>query len=251
MKIGGFAFTPRRIYTDEGHVNVLHRVRHGPTLVLVPGSFQDALQWDGVVRRLREDVDLVIVELRGHGDSRPPPRNGSIEQFAEDVLVAADSLRIERFHVGGHSIGGMVALEAARRREAKLEGVLLAEGWTHHQVLDDAFDGVVGDTLSGGQQVRLEQGRRRATAGWSLEAKEAFAAIWRQWDGYDFLSRTELPILEVYGDRGRPQPARSALRIPDRPNIELQWMEGASHALPLERPTELAEAFTEFIGRTT
>jgi len=250
MKIGGCIFTARELFTDEGHLNVLRRARPGPTAVLVPGSFQSAAQWDGVVARLGEDLDLVIVELRGHGESWPPPRNGSIEQFAGDVLVAVDTLGIERFHVGGHSIGGMVALEVARQREAEVKGVLLVEGWTNHQAADDAFDGTMTNTLSGAQQVRLEESRRRATSRWSLDARQAFATIWRAWDGHDFLCRTDLPILEIYGDRGRPQPPQTALHIPERPNIELRWIEGASHALPFERPAEVARAFMEFIART-
>ena len=250
MKIGGSIFAARELFTDEGHVNVLRRARRGPAVVLVPGSFQDAAQWDGVVARLSEDLDLVIVELRGHGESWPPPRNGSIEQFAGDVLVAIDALSIDRFHVGGHSIGGMVALEVAREREAKVKGVLLVEGWTNHRAADDAFDGVMGNTLSAAQQVRLEESRQRATSRWSLDARKAFSAIWRAWDGYDFLCRTDLPVLEIYGDRGRPQPDHSALHIPERPNIELRWIEGASHALPFERPADVARAFMEFIART-
>jgi pimeloyl-ACP methyl ester carboxylesterase len=39
------------------------------------------------------------------------------------------------------------------------------------------------------------------------------------------------------------------MQIPDRPNIELQWIAGASHFLPLERPAEVAAALNGFIRR--
>jgi len=37
------------------------------------------------------------------------------------------------------------------------------------------------------------------------------------------------------------------MQIPDRPNIELHWVAGASHFLPFERPGEVAEAVNAFI----
>ena len=39
------------------------------------------------------------------------------------------------------------------------------------------------------------------------------------------------------------------MKIPDRPNIELRWIAGASHFLPLERPAEVAAVVNEFIKR--
>ena len=56
-----------------------------------------------------------------------------------------------------------------------------------------------------------------------------------------------IPVLEVWGDRNRPRPSRRQRRIPERPNIQLQWMAGASHSLPLERPQEVAEAINRFV----
>jgi pimeloyl-ACP methyl ester carboxylesterase len=56
-------------------------------------------------------------------------------------------------------------------------------------------------------------------------------------------------VLELWGDRNQPHPSREVMQIPDRPKIELQWITGASHFLPLERPAEVAAAVNAFVRR--
>ena len=239
----------RDVVLDGARLSYLHRNAGGVVLVLIPGSFSDSEQWIDVVPELDAGLSLILVELRGHGGSWPPPKNGSIEQFAEDVLTIVDDAGVGPFYVGGHSIGGMVALEVGRICPARVKGVLSVEGWTDHRVPGDAFDGDICGTLSPEQNAWRLASRERVTAQWTDEQQQSFGRIWRRWDGYDFLCRTALPILEVYGDRGCGPVGRERLHIPDRANIELCWLDGASHSLPLERPRELAATLNAFIAR--
>lgn len=241
-----------RIPLDEGHLSYTVRggtVRggRGASLILIPGSFNDSRQWAEVVPALDPSLNLVLVELRGHGQSWPPAADGSIEQFAQDVLRVADHEQRATFYVGGHSIGGMVALEVGNQRPGAVRGIISLEGWTHYRAAQDAFEGRMYTTLSPQQQSRRRAARLRATARWSDEQRQLFAQIWRQWDGSAFLARTRIPILEVYGDRGGPTPTAAQLGIPRRPNIDLRWIRGASHSLPLERPVEVARLINAFI----
>jgi len=242
-------FIRKQTALDEGHLSYVVRPGRGPTLILIPGSFSDCRQWDEVVRLLGDGPALVIVELRGHGGSWPPPEDGSIEQFARDVLRVADELGLERFYVGGHSIGGMVALQVGALQPARTLGVISVEGWTHHHAAQEAFGGEMSNTLSPQQNARRAASRERVTARWSEEQVTAFAQIWKRWDGSDFLATTDLPVLEVWGDRGRERPGLDKLHIPERANIEMRWVANASHTLPLERPAEVAEAIGGFIER--
>ena len=65
--------------------------------------------------------------------------------------------------------------------------------------------------------------------------------------GPEFLQGTTLPILELYGDRGKKPASREQLYLPNRQNITLRWIENASHKLPLEEPDMVAAAIMEFI----
>ena len=62
---------------------------------------------------------------------------------------------------GGHSIGGMIAIELAGQRPLELDGVISIEGWTHHEVLSQAFSGQVDATLSKELERQRLQARRQ------------------------------------------------------------------------------------------
>ena len=219
----------------------------GAALVLVPGSFYDRTQWDAVIAGLSPKLDLLIVELAGHGRSRPPLEDGSLELLTRDVLRVVDHVGLERYYIGGHSIGGMIAIEACAQRSDGIIGVVSIEGWTNNRVPADAFAGEMQNTLTPEQLAWRAATIARVTGRWSRAQFDAFATIWTRWDGYDILCRTDRPVLEVWGDRGRAAPSREAMAIPDRPNIELKWIHGASHELPMERPAEVSGAIMGFI----
>ena len=249
MRIGNRDFTPGRLDSDEGDLVYLHSRGSGPSLLLIPGSFGDSLVFDPVVPYLPGDFNLVIGEIRGHGGSWPPPARGSIEQFASDAVAIADAAGLDVFYVGGHSIGGMISLEVGRRCPERVRGVIAIEGWTSSGAAQ-AFKGVIVNTLSEEQMAKRQETRERVTKDWTEEQVREFARIWRRWDGYDFLATTEIPVLEIWGDRAQPRPPLEKLLIPERENIEVVWMEGASHSLLLERPREVAAAISAFIRRT-
>lgn len=246
-------FRRQFVKVDDATISYVLREAAGPTLVLIPGSFESAESWLNVVKNLDPELRTVIVELRGHGRSWPPPseKTGTIVQFAKDVFAVADQAGLDSFYVGGHSIGGMVAIECAGRQPDKLRGVLAIEGWTRAPVAGRAFKGKTTDsTLSDAQKKRRFELRRPTTSRWTNDQLSAFAQIWEKWDGTDILEQTALPVLEVWGDRGDAErPSRKALRIPDRANIDLVWVAGASHFLPLERPEETATAANKFIRK--
>ncbi len=249
--ISGFGseFVRGSVDVPGATVSYLARGRQGAPLVLIPGSFNDSRALKAIVDGLEVERRVVLIELRGHGESWPPPIDGSIEQFAEDALAIADHLSLTDLFIGGHSIGGMVALELARVHSQLVSGVISIEGWTNHHAQHDAFQGDTMSTLSAEQLAEREQLRQAVLHCWTDEQKTDFTAIWRTWDGYSFLQQTDIPILEIYGDRGRELPGLDQLHIPLRGNIEVRWIAGASHSLPLEQPGEVAELITGFMAR--
>lgn len=247
MHLGKRNFRRGNIETDEGHVSYVVSRGPGPDLLLMPGSFADCRAFDEVVGFLPSELRIVIAELRGHGGSWPPPANGSIEQFATDVMRVADAAGLDSFYAGGHSIGGMVSLEMGRGWPTRIKGIIAVEGWTRSAAAQ-AFQGAMVNTLTDDQIRRRTSIRERVTRRWTQQHVEEFARIWKRWDGREFLRTTRIPILEVWGDRGCPRPSLDRLYIPRRKNIQIRWVSGASHSLLLERPDEVAMAITAFIS---
>ena len=221
--------------------------RDGP-LVLIPGSFDDRRVFAPLIERLGNGIAVCVIELPGHGRSWPPAADGSIERFAEQMVAVLERLYERPVCVGGHSIGGMVAIQVAACAPERVAGVVSLEGWTNHRAARAAFAGDMTGTLSARQEAERQARRARVTERWSPDQVSRFSRIWRRWDGGPILAATRLPVLELYGDRGRAAPTREALGIPARGNIDLQVIEGVSHYVHVERPDTVAQACRRFLA---
>jgi 3-oxoadipate enol-lactonase len=239
------------VLSDGKQMNCHQRPGNGPTLVLVPGTWGDIGRFVPLIAELPNDLPIVVIELCWQGGHTPPKLDLSIEQLADDVLWVIDTLKLKSFFVGGHSIGGMIAVEISGLELPGLKGVIAMEGWTDHTVVQTAFGGEVVGNLTPAQKARRQEGRARGRGHLSEEQLYAIARIWRRWNGFECLVRSQVPILHVWGDRGKPRPNRQALQIPDRANIEIAWIDGASHLLVMEAPKTLAKALLAFIQRNS
>jgi len=70
----------------------------------------DLRMWDPQVALLGRDLRIVRYDSRGHGASDVPDGPYTIEQLGLDLLALLDTLQIERAHICGLSLGGIVAL---------------------------------------------------------------------------------------------------------------------------------------------
>jgi pimeloyl-ACP methyl ester carboxylesterase len=103
----------------------------GPPLLLVPGMTSRDV-WDPVAGRLAEERRLIRVDYPGFGGSpqTDPPTPAAAAQAVIELL---DRLGLERVAIAGHSLGGWVALEVAKRGRAQAVLALAPAGlWRHH-----------------------------------------------------------------------------------------------------------------------
>ena len=230
-----------------GNLSLLHRPGEGLPLVLIPGTFGNASSWAETVSYLPADMPLILAEHRGAGESWPPDVNTSIQVLAQEILWLLSKVDVEHFYVGGHSLGGMISLEMGRVAPERVKAIISVECWTFHLAEKRAFAGLKTITLTPELLQKRKERRARLEEKWGKERMNAFAKVWRKWDGREFLASTNLPILEIYGDRGREKPSLDALYIPERPNISVIWVADASHPIPAEKPIELAHIIQKYL----
>lgn len=131
-------FATRRL--AAGEVNLFARIGgSGPPVVLVHGYPQTHVEWRHVAPRLAERRTVVVLDLRGYGESdAPPSRDGALyakRVMAADVVAAMAGLGFDRFAYVGHDRGARVgyrlALDDPGRltRLAVLDIVPTAEMW--------------------------------------------------------------------------------------------------------------------------
>jgi len=99
----------------------------GPPLVLLHGGYTSSELWRlrGWVESLREERRLILIDLRGHGQSDKPhdPAAYRISLLASDVLAVLDDLGIASAAVCGFSLGAVAALRLAASQPDRVDAV--------------------------------------------------------------------------------------------------------------------------------
>jgi pimeloyl-ACP methyl ester carboxylesterase len=100
----------------------------GETLVLLHGSNASLHTWEPWVARLGDELRIVTIDLPGHGLTGPVPGDDySQEGMVRFVDEATTALGIERFSLGGNSMGGGVAARFAIEHPERVERLILVD----------------------------------------------------------------------------------------------------------------------------
>ena len=118
-------------YTDSGGL--------GHPLLFLHGTGCDSSDWKSVIAQLPHHQRHITLDFRGHGQSRVPTEPFTLANLADDVLHLLNAIGIQEAILVGHSLGGMVAMEVAKRSSCII-GLVLFEGWTSLSSAGSAFD---------------------------------------------------------------------------------------------------------------
>ena len=102
-----------RTVSADGTSISYRTVGAGPAIVVVPGALGMAKDFDGFARELAGRFTIHIIDRRGRGESGPQGDDYSIEKECEDIQAVYNATHAT--FLFGHSFGGFVVLETARR----------------------------------------------------------------------------------------------------------------------------------------
>lgn len=96
-----------------------------PAIVFIHGWSCDSGYWDAQLDEFAARHTVITVDLAGHGESAANQRvDWSITNFGADVAAAVRDTGSQRVVLVGSSMGGPVALEAARRLPGQVVGIV-------------------------------------------------------------------------------------------------------------------------------
>jgi len=226
-------------------------------------------------------LSVLVMDGRGTGRSRSASRSWTMATCAGDVIAVLDDAGIERAHVSGASLGGMVAQEVAVRHPERVGALLLnatTGGWPRLDLFSSsalfafARSAVNARRAPPPKEVRLERALRMwFSPGFAREVRPGTPA----WDALDALldepasssaraaqllaaarhstwsrlGRIRAPTLIQHGARDAVVKPRAGLELACRiPGAQFHLWPDAGHALGLEIPDEsyaLARRFLE------
>ena len=100
-------------------------------LVLLNAIGTTTATWDGVVEPLSERLRVIRIDTRGHGAAPPAHEPCTIANLGGDVLAALDKLGMDRAHLAGVSLGGMVAMWLAAHHPERVARLALLSTSAH------------------------------------------------------------------------------------------------------------------------
>lgn len=247
----------------------------GEPLILLHGFGADKDNWVRVGRGLTGDYRIIAPDLPGFGESgRPGNGDYGVRTQAERVNAFADALSLERFHIGGNSMGGAIAGAYAGAHPDRLlslwllapAGVAAAEPSElieqiqeggdnpllpatideYHTLLDWVFvdqpfiPGPVKYVLAT-KAVERHEHYRRIFGQLRTELEGGFALE-------EIVAGIDVPVLVTWGEDDRLLHVSGArvLAEADPDDVQVERMPGVGHIPMMERPKESAAAFRAF-----
>lgn len=243
----------------------------GVPVVLLHGFPLSSAIWDPIRPSLESACRLVTPDLRGMGRSERPVGAYSMDSLAEDVLHLADALGLERFVLGGHSMGGYVTLRFAARWPERLAGLIFvgskAEAdpppgrivrqeaiaeigrYGAERYLEGFVPRLVGRT-SHQEHPELLPRLGAIVAGTPAHVLQACQqGMLERPDSTALLPQLDMPSLVVVGEEDTFVPLATAQAMAAAlPQGRLAVISGAGHTPSLERPVQTASAIFSFLA---
>lgn len=223
-------------------------------------------QWELQREALSQHFELVAVDLPGFGRNAHLPVVNRIEGLADWVLDLLGEREIKQYHLMGHSMGGMVVQEMARRDPSAVRSlVLYATGAIG--VLPGRFE-TIEESKARVENDGVLPTASRIAATWFWEnenaahfkdceriaqmaTKEAIVAgldAMQDWSGAAHLPELLQSTLVICGDRDRTYSWDQTFRLwTDIPNASLSVISGCAHAVHMEKPGLFNSALLDYL----
>jgi len=255
---------PITVKSNEGGSHaVLSPVSHGAPCeaVFVHGAGENGLLWKRMLEGLSGGSRALAVDLPGHPKGEITCR--SVGEYAEELHRFLTDSRLDRPVVGGHSMGGAIALTLALSHPDDISGLILVATGAKLGVAPEILEGLrreplrtIEDIITPWSFNSIDLGLgREARAALSVSNLSVFLNDYVACTGFDVradLVKISARTLVVCGDKDRMTPPKFAhyLAVNIR-GSELRFIKDSGHMLPLEKPEALASVVQGFLAGFT
>jgi pimeloyl-ACP methyl ester carboxylesterase len=237
-------------------------------LVFLHSWAGSARSWKYVVDALPSRLRAITVDPRGWGQSQSNVSGFDLAGLASDAKEVVKALKLDRYVLIGHSMGGKVAQLIASERPEKLSALILVapampgpmrfpperredmvRTMDSAVLIQQAIDNMLtAKRLSPDVNAQVIEDALRG----SPEAKRAWPISTSQEDIRERAGLIQVPTLVIAGELDKVDPVselQSEL-LSRIPHAEMVIIPATGHLSPLESPIEVAELITRFLEQT-
>lgn len=231
-------------------------------IVFLHGVGSDKSVWHPQLAHFGRTRRAIAFDYPGYGESDAAPEATSRDDYAGAILSAMRELKLERPHICGLSLGGVVAIAMHARAPERCASLILADTFAVHpqgraiherslagsrdlpamaearvdmllaQPADPDVRREVVETMSG---IDPEAYRIGAEAVWLADQRDRAQAI-------------DAPTLILCGDQDSITPVALSTELVDLiPNARIQVITDAGHLTNLEKPAEFNRVVDDFL----
>jgi len=252
---------------DRDGVKIYYEVHgSGPPLILTHGYSSTSAMWNGQIEALSKQHQLILWDMRGHGQSDYPadPAAYSEALTVADIAALLNEVGAARAIVGGLSLGGYMSLAFYRAHPERVSALLIIdtgpgfkkddarEVWNGRaRATAERFDREGLDVLKSASRERSTVSHRDASG-----LARAARGMLTQRDArvIEVLPEIKVPSLVVVGADDTPFLAASDYMAAKIPGARKAVIPSAGHAVNIDQPQAFIEAvmpFLDALPRTT
>lgn len=254
--------SPALRYTIHDSASASNR----PLVVLIHGWSCDSTYWEAQLPALRSRYRVVTLDLAGHGGSGADRNDWSMRAFGEDVRRVVEAVDANSpVLLVGHSMGGPVAVEAARQLGQRVRAVIgvdtfstvglprppAAETAARIAFFERDFAGTTRMFVTrtffrpDADPALRERIAADMAAG---DPRVGIAAVQglNDWDGVPAMAELPVPIIAINADLGPTDVERIRRSVP---RFELVVMPRSGHFLMMEDPARFNPLLLEQLER--
>jgi len=250
-----------------GDLNMYYEiVGSGAPVLLIHGLGSSTRDWEYQIEALGKEHQVIMLDIRGHGQTTKAKGKYSIELFARDIENFLDQMKIGPLHIIGLSMGGMIAFQLALDIPSRIKSITIVNsgpGFTgNHPKLKLKFHfRLLLLRLFGLRAAAKRVAKGLFPNGSNNKLSEIFIERFCQndkrcylkttsalieWDVNSQIQNITCPTLIIAADTDYTSVESKQEYTDKMPNANLVVVENSHHALPVENPKAFNEIVLDF-----
>jgi len=238
----------------------------GFPLVLVHGFLGSSKMWKPQIDFFKDHFRIITPDLPGFGKSNKAKSHNNIQSIANLLINCLEEKKIHKFHLLGHSMGGMIVQEMAKKIGDKISKLVCYSTGPRGE-MPGRFE-TVDESRENLQKSGLETMARNIAKTWfikgekakyfdvcietgkqtSMEAVDNSLVAFKNWNGVDTLKNIKNKTLIIWGDQDKSYNFEQVQTLEKNiENSKLIIFKNCAHNVHLEQPDQFNKTIKDFL----
>ena len=240
----------------------------GFPLVLVHGFLGSSEMWRPQIDFFKDHFRVITPDLPGYGKSNKAKSHNSIQSIANLLLDCLEEKKIDKFYLLGHSMGGMIVQEMAKKGGDKISKLVcystgpIGEMPGRFETVDQSRENLKKKGLEitatniaktwfiKGEAAKyfdicIEAGKQT-----SIKAVDNALIAFKNWNGVNTLKNIKNETLIIWGDQDKSYNLKQVQTLQQNiDNSTLCIINGCAHNVHLEKAEEFNRIVLNFLNK--